>query len=223
MVALACASSGSPLPRGAPPLAPGSTPEPVRFEVIVPGMRLDVRQRLVRLLTDSLFHVNPADGGSVTAYNLDRLVKVRVDLTPVSKDSVRVGLTGETYLGDSTRRDSISGLPERWRLITSTDGGTTVLRHLARAVLVMRERPDDPDDKPGRDPDTGAQGSTSDPRVTAMLAGRLVGQTVDVCRSPSVPFGWLILYWYFDPSRCTGLRDTRYRDEPNVMRIEREW
>src|SRR5215469_457670 len=54
----ACASGGSPL--RAPPLAPGSTPEPVRYEVVVPGGRLDVRERLLRELSDSLFHVNPS-------------------------------------------------------------------------------------------------------------------------------------------------------------------
>ena len=125
-VAVACAS-GAPLPRGAPPLAPGSTPEPVRYEVIVPGTRPEVRERLVRLLSDSLYHVNPTVVGYISGYNLARLVKVHVDLSPVGKDSIRVGLTGDTYGGDTTRHDTISGLPERWRLITATDGGTGAL------------------------------------------------------------------------------------------------
>ncbi len=219
-----CASGGSPL--RAPPLAPGSTPEPVRYEVVVSGGRPDVRERLIRELSDSLFHVTPSEAGPIMAYNLARLVKVHVDLKGVGKDSTRVGLTGELYVGDSTRRDSISGLPERWRLITATDSRSLVLRDLARAARANRgdlpfaEPTGEADASPA---DRGVGGSTADPRVVAVLAGTPVGQAVDVCRSASVPRGWLILYWSLDRTRCTHLSDSRYPDEPNVMRIEREW
>jgi hypothetical protein len=222
--ALGCASGGAPL--RAPPLAPGSTPEPVRYEVVVPGGRVDVRERLMRELADSLFHVNPSEAGSITAYNLARLVKVHVDLNATGKDSTRVGLTGELYVGDSTRHDSISGLPERWRLITATDSRSLVLRDLARAARSNRgdgqtiEPTGEADASPA---DRGAEGSTADPRVVAVLAGTPVGHAVDVCRSASVPTGWLILYWYVDRTRCGHLPDSRYSGEPNVMRIEREW
>jgi hypothetical protein len=222
--AVACAS-GAPLPRGAPPLAPGSTPEPVRYEVIVPGTRPEVRERLVRLLSDSLYHVNPTVVGYIAGYNLARLVKVRVDLSPVGKDSIRVGLTGETYAGDTTRRDTVSGLPERWRLITATDGGTAALRDLARAVRSSRSLVG-VGEEAGEAPVEATHpplGTTGDPAVAAFLATTPVGRAREVCRSSFVPTGWLILYWFLDRSRCTDLPDTRYPDEPNVMRIEREW
>jgi hypothetical protein len=221
---LGCGRGGSPL--RAPPLAPGSTPEPVRYEVVVPGGRLDVRERLVRELSDSLFHVTPSEAGPVTAYNLARLVKVHVDLKGIGKDSTRVGLTGELYVGDTTRRDSISGLPERWRLITATDSRSLVLRDLARAARANRgdvqfaERTGEADGGPA---ERGVEGSTADPRVVAVLASTPVGHAVDVCRSASVPPGWLVLYWSLDRTRCAHLSDSRYPDEPNVMRIEREW
>jgi hypothetical protein len=180
----------------------------------------------MRELYDSLFHVNGSDPGSITAYNLARLVKVHVDLNATGKDSTRIGLTGELYVGDTTRRDSISGLPERWRLITATDARSTVLRDLARAARANHG------DGPSADPsgeadagpaDRGPEGSTGDPRVAAMLASTPVGRAIDVCRSSSIPTGWLILYWYLDRARCAHLPDSRYQDEPNVMRIEREW
>ena len=228
--ALACATGGAPLPRGAPPLAPGSTPEPVRYEVIVPGTRLDVRARLTQLLSDSLFHVSASDAASLAAYSLARLVKVHVDLTASGKDSIRVGLTGETYMGDTARRDSISGLPERWRLLTATDAGGLVLRNLARSLHLIRApaRLGDTTESTGEvlapaAPVPPPAGSTGDPQVEAILARTPVGRGLDVCRSPSVPVGWLILYWYTDRSKCTKLPDDQYPAEPNVMRIEREW
>lgn len=226
-IALACASR-SPLPRGAPPLAPGSTPEPVRYEVVVPGARAEVHHRLVELLDDSLFHVSRADPGSISAYNLYRLVKVYVDLTRAGRDSVRVGLTGETYAGDTARRDSISGLPERWRLITATDGARLVLRDLARAVWVIRPEIGVSDAGDGPVASVASVASLSaeprpDPQMVAMLAATPVGRSVEVCRTAAVPPNWLILYWSVDSSRCRDLPDTRYPGEPNVMRIEREW
>lgn len=224
IAALACASR-SPLPRGAPPLAPASTPEPVRYEVTVPGERGEVQARLVRLLADSLFHVHPVGPASISAYNLARLVKVHVDLMPVGRDSVRVDLTGETYLGDTTRRDSISGLPERWRLITATDGASLVLRDLARSVWAMR--PELRMAAEGEAPAPASLGLTDhreeDAQIAAVLAATPIGRAVEVCRRTAAPPGWLILYWYVDHSRCADLPDTRYPGEPNAMRIEREW
>jgi hypothetical protein len=221
---LACATGGSPLPRGAPPLAAGSTPEPVRYEVVVPGARPEVQVRVARLLADSLFHVNPLDVGVVSAVSLARFVKVRVDFTPQGKDSVRVGLTGETYLGDTARRDSVSGLPERWRLLTATDASSLILRGLARSLRLNRFEgaPADSGESGSSDMDRSREGSIGDPRVAAVLAATPVGRDVDVCRSGSVPIGWLVLYWYVDRSRCT-IPEPRYPAEPNMMRIEREW
>jgi hypothetical protein len=226
-VFLACATGGGVHPGGGPRLADGSTPEPVRYEVVIPGPRAAVRARMVHLLSDSLFHVNGSEPGVLTAYNLARLVKVRVEISPAGKDSVRVGVSGETYVGDTARRDSISGLPERWRLITATDGGTALLRGLARSVRVNRGDVRYATDgaQPEKSPPAGAgpMGSTTDPEVLEVLGHTPVGRSVDVCRSASVPVGWLILYWSVDRSRCPSLPDDRYSGEPNVMRIEREW
>jgi hypothetical protein len=229
---LACATgNGSAIPRGSPRLAPGSTPEPLRYEVVVPGRRPVVRSRVARLLTDSAFHVTSADLGAVTAYSLARLTKIHVEVVPAGKDSMRVALTGETYIGDTTRRDSISGLPERWRLITASDPTAQVLRGLARALRVSRgERQAAPP------PDSGSSGNTTpgspapgwtrpvtDPGVVALLATTPVGRSADVCRDVQVPPGWLVLFWYRDPARCAGLPGREYTGEPNLMRIEREW
>jgi hypothetical protein len=224
--ALACATGGSPAPRGAPPLAAGSTPEPVRYEVVLPGRRAEVRARLVRLLSDSLFHVDPSEPGDLSAYNLAHLVKVRVDLTAQGKDSVRVGLTGETYLGDTARRDSISGLPERWRLLTATDANALVLRGLARSLRLNRADGRALDVAGSVDGDSAnrlGSAPSRDGYGVAVLANTPVGRAIDLCRSASVPVGWLILYWYVDRSQCTHLPDSRYPGEPNMMRIEREW
>jgi hypothetical protein len=228
VVGLACATGGgSPLPRGASRLAVGSTPEPVRYEVVVAGPAARVRVRLVRVLSDSLFHVNQADPGALTAYNLARLLKVRVEVSRVGKDSVRIGLTGETYAGDTARRDSVSGLPEQWRLITATDGGAALLRGLARSLRLNRGDFRTALETNGSDqtssPVPVPAGSTADPEVLAVLARTPVGRAVEVCRSASVPSGWLILYWFEDRSRCTRLPDERYPGEPNAMRIERQW
>jgi hypothetical protein len=235
----ACASSvGTPLPRGAPRLAAGSTPEPVRYEVVLPGLRSIVRDRVARLLADSLFEVSLVDPSAITGYSLARLVKIRVDFTQVGRDSMRAALTGETYLGDTTRRDSISGLPERWRLLTASDPQANLLRGFARTLhargeaevrlesaLAENERPQVLDTAPGpafssKEPVTG---STTDPEVVQLLAGTPVHRSVDVCRSAVIPNGWLVLYWRLDPSRCTGFLASGYRGEPNVMRLEREW
>ncbi len=237
---LACATgNGSAIPRGSPRLAPGSTPEPLRYEVVVPGRRPVVRGRVARLLTDSMFHVTSADLGAVTAYSLARLTKIRVDLVPAGKDSMRVALTGETYIGDTTRRDSISGLPERWRLITASDPTALVLRGLARALRLSRgeRQAAGSSDSPGSTAGTSTAGTPSsgaapgpggtrpgtDPGVDALLATTPVGRSADVCRDVQVPPGWLVLFWYRDPARCAGLADQEYAGEPNLMRIEREW
>jgi hypothetical protein len=223
-LAAACATGGAPAPRGAPPLAPGSTPEPVRYEVVVPGPRGAVRARVARLLSDSMFHVSPSVVGPISGYNLARLVKVRIDLTAQGKDSVRVGLTGEMYVGDTARRDSISGLPERWRLMTAADPSALTLRGLARSVLLTRFEPPPDGAADSAQPRTGrGTGSPTDPEVAAMLASTPVGRALDVCRSAAIPVGWLVLYWRLDRSRCADSPDGRYPGEPNVMRIEREW
>lgn len=236
--AAGCATgNGSEIPRGSPRLAEGSTPEPIRFEVVVPGQRPAVRARVARLLTDSMFHVTSADPGAVTAYNLARLTKIRVEVAPAGKDSMRVALTGETYIGDTARRDSISGLPERWRLISAGDPSALLLRGLARALRVARgERsvaeasPDVSGGGPGS-PVAVPAGKTADgwqrpalnPAVATVLAATPVGHAIDVCRDVPVAAGWLVLFWYRDPARCTELTDQRYAGELNVMRVEREW
>ena len=230
---LACATgNGSAIPRGSPRLAPGSTPEPLRYEVVVAGRRPVVRSRVARLLTDSMYHVTSADLGAVTAYSLARLTKIRVEVVPAGKDSMRVALTGETYIGDTTRRDSISGLPERWRLITASDPTALVLRGLARALRVSRgERQVSPPSDSGSiagnttagAPAPGWTRPVTDPGVVALLATTPVGRSADVCRDVQVPPGWLVLFWYRDPARCAGLAGQEYAGEPNVMRIEREW
>jgi hypothetical protein len=233
---LACATgNGSPIPRGSPRLAPGSTPEPLRYEVVVPGRRPLVRDRVALLLTDSMFHVTSADLWAVTAYSLERLTKIRIEIVPAGKDSMRVALTGETYIGDTTRRDSISGLPERWRLITASDPTALVLRGLARALRVWRaERPAIGSSEsagntaggtpsPGGAPGAGGSRDATDPGIVALLATTPVGRSADVCRDVRVPPGWLVLFWYRDPERCSGLADQEYAGEPNLMRIEREW
>jgi hypothetical protein len=233
----ACATgNGSEIPRGSPRLAEGSTPEPIRFEVVVAGHRPAVRARVARLLSDSMFHVTSADPGAVTAYNLARLTKIRVEVAPAGKDSMRVALTGETYIGDTARRDSISGLPERWRLISASDPSALLLRGLARALRVARgERPaiessDGTGVGPGSpaavavgNPADGWQRPPLNPAVAAVLAATPVGRAIDVCRNVPVATGWLVLFWYRDPARCTELTDQRYAGEPNVMRVEREW
>jgi hypothetical protein len=230
--AAACATgNGSAIPRGSPRLADGSTPEPVRFEVVVPGRRPMVRSRVARLLNDSLFHVTSADPGVVTGYNLARLTKIRVEVVPSGKDSMRVAVTGETYIGDTARRDSISGLPERWRLITAADPNAVLLRGLARALRVPHG------DRAAATASSSASGSALsgndlaggparpvlDPAVGAILATTPVGRAADVCRNTPVPPGWLVLFWYRDPARCAELADQRYPGEPNMMRLEREW
>ena len=251
---VACATGGSSsIPRGAPRLAEGSTPEPVRYEVVVAGPRSVVRLRVARVLNDSLFHLNGGDAASVTAYNLARLTKVRVEVVPAGKDSMRVALTGETYMGDTTRLDSISGLPERWRLISAGDPEATLLRGLARALRARAVRPPElggppvaPSGGSATAPAGGAPGSVGaalppttaapgagsvapplrtsvDSTPGAVLAATPVGRAVNVCRTTIVPPGWLILYWYIDTRRCTALPDQRYRGEPNAMRLEREW
>jgi hypothetical protein len=221
---LACATgNGSAIPRGSPRLAPGSTPEPLRYEVVVAGRRPVVRTRVARLLTDSLFYVASADPGTVTAYSLSRLAKIRVDVVPAGKDSTRVALTGETYIGDTTRRDSISGLPERWRLITANDPTAQVLRGLARAIRMSRgERQVVASEPEGGGPPPGSA-RPPDPATDALLATTPVGRSADVCRDVQVPAGWLVLFWYRDAARCAGLAGQQYGDEPNMMRIEREW
>lgn len=226
--AAACATGGgSAIPRGAPRLAEGSTPEPVRFEVVVAGPRGVARIRVTRVLNDSLFHVNGGDAATLSAYNLARLTKVRVEVVPAGKDSMRVALTGETYIGDTTRLDSISGLPERWRLITASDPAAALLRGLARALRPTRAPRLT---EPGGGPAPASSGGSSAPVRTAVdstpvaaLAATPVGRAVNVCRTTAVPPGWLILYWYTDAKRCTALADERYRGEPNAMRLEREW
>jgi hypothetical protein len=221
----ACASgNGSAIPRGSPRLAPGSTPEPLRYEVVVAGRRPVVRTRVARLLTDSLFYVTSADLGAVTAYSLNRLAKIRVEVVPAGKDSMRLALTGETYIGDTTRRDSISGLPERWRLITANDPTAQVLRGLARAIRMSRgERPVSGSEADGATPPPGEAQPPGDPAIVALLATTPVGRSADVCRDVQVPAGWLVLFWYRDRARCTGPAYQAFRDEPNMMRIEREW
>jgi hypothetical protein len=149
-----------------------------------------------------------------------------VDLTAQGKDSVRVGLTGETYLGDTARRDSISGLPERWRLLTATDANALVLRGLARSLRLNRGEGRGLEAAGSADADSAnpsGGGPTSDRYGVAVLANTPVGRAIDLCRSVAVPVGWLVLYWYVDHSQCTHLPDSRYPGEPNMMRIEREW
>jgi hypothetical protein len=160
--------------------------------------------------------VSAQDSSTLLAYNLGRLIKVRAEMVRRGKDSTRVSLTGETYLGDTTRRDSISGLPEQWRLITPYDPGAALLRGIARALHQSRV-------------ETSVASHGTAPTVLLAvdgspgLAATPVGRAVDVCRSSTVPPGWLVLYWYVDPNRCQELSDERYPGEPNVMRIEREW
>ena len=224
----ACATGGgSGLPRGGSRLAAGSTPEPVRYEVVVVGSRARVLDWVARVLSDSLFHVAAADSSTLLAYNLARLVKVRAEMLRSGSDSTQVSLTGETYLGDTTRRDSVSGLPERWRLITPSDpSAAALLRGLARAMRQARFETG----VGGRGSGGGGGSGGGEPPVSrvdsttiaAMLATP-VGRALDVCRSTAVPAGWLVLYWYTAPTRCQGLADERYAGEPNVMRIEREW
>ncbi len=257
LAAVACATgggggaAGSPGPHAIPRLAAGSTPEPARYEIVVPGGRAAVRARIAHVLADSAFDVSPSEQGAVTGYSLARLLKVRLETAPVGRDSTRVAVTGELYVGDTARRDSISGLPERWRLITPADGGSIVLRDLARSFRALRvdgrgpARGADGRRAPGagtgtstgsappRDGSSGVggeramraptPGTPADPAIAALLAATSVGRSVEVCRSPWVPNGWLVLFWRVDPSRCQGLPDTHFAGEPNVMRIEREW
>jgi hypothetical protein len=191
---------------------------------VVAGRRPVVRDRVARLLTDSLFYVASADPGAVTAYSLERLAKIRVELVPAGKDSMRVALTGETYIGDTTRRDSISGLPERWRLITASDPNAQVLRGLARALRIWRgERTVPGTESDGGAPAPGWARPPADPTTVALLATTPVGRSSDVCRDVQVPAGWLVLFWYRDTSRCKGVAGQLYEGEPNMMRIEREW
>ena len=61
------------LPQRLGPTAVGlSTPEPVRYEVVVVGSRSQALDRVARVLADSLFHVIAADSGTLLAYNLAR-------------------------------------------------------------------------------------------------------------------------------------------------------
>jgi hypothetical protein len=171
-----------------------------------------------------MYLVTSADLGAVTAYSLARLTKIRVEVVPAGKDSMRVALTGETYMGDTTRRDSISGLPERWRLITASDPTALVLRGLARALRVSRSEHQvagSPDSASTQAP--GWTRPVTDPGVVALLATTPVGRSADVCRDVQVPRGWLVLFWYRDPARCPALAGQEYAGEPNLMRIEREW
>jgi hypothetical protein len=186
-----------------------------------------------------MFHVTSAELWAVTAYSLERLTKIRVEIVPAGKDSMRVALTGEIYIGDTARRDSISGLPERWRLITASDPTALVIRGLARALRVSRgERQAAESSEPAGSTagattadarSTGSiqgeeeTGPATDPGVVALLATTPVGRSADVCRDVQVPQGWLVLFWYRDPARCAGLADQEYPGEPNLMRIEREW
>jgi hypothetical protein len=185
-----------------------------------------VWDRVEIVLSDSLFHVSAPDSSTLFAYNLARLIKVRAEMVRRGKDSTRVSLTGETYLGDTTRRDSISGLPEQWRLITPADPGSALLRGISRALHQSHADASVATHGVGmtvRLALDGSPGSSNYSATTASLAATPVGRALEVCRSPAVPPGWLILYWYSDPTRCQELADERYPGEPNVMRIEREW
>ena len=63
-----------------------------------------------------------------------------------------------------------------------------------------------------------------DPGVVALLATTPVGRSADVCRDVQVPPGWLVLFWYGDPARCTGLPGQEYAERAERdVRIEREW
>ncbi len=206
---------GGPLP-GPSYVAPGSTPEPVHVEGRVAVKQAAVRDRVARVLVDSAFHLTGVERSALSAYSLTRLTKVRVDVLPSggggahARDSSVVVVTGEMYVGDATRRDSISALPERWRLITASDGAAQVLRTVVRSLEVL------PADAAAPLAPTVVR--RPDAKDSALLAATPVGRTVDLCTPTALPAGWLVLYWYTDHSRCRGLTH-----EPNVMRVEREW
>jgi hypothetical protein len=176
-----------------------------------------VRDRVARALADSSFHLSAVEHSAVSGYSLARLTKVHVAIIPVPhvRDSSVVLITGETYVGDLSRRDSISALPERWRLITASDASAGVLRALARTIAA------EPPGQPGLEPAPSVR--HPDAREQARLTATSVGRTVDLCTPVALPAGWLVLYWHSDPSRCPPGLGRAFANEPNVMRVEREF
>ncbi len=214
--ALACGSAHLP---GTSYVAPGSTPEPLRVETVALGDQAAVRDRALRVLSDSLFHPSGIERSAVAGFSLRRFIKVRIDVLPngpngEGRETSRVAVSGETYIGDDTRPDSIGALPERWRLVTASDAAATVLRSLARAVQV--------DAGPASDGPPSAL-SRPDSATAALLAGTPVGRTVVVCTPTVVPAGWIALYWFADRTRCPPGPARAFPGEPNAMRVEREW
>lgn len=215
---LAAACGGAQLP-GTSYVAPGSTPEPLRIELSASGDQTAVRNRATQVLADSEFHLTGVEPSAVTGYSLGRLLKVRIDVlrgAPAPDDrpsSSHVVVTGEMYVGDLARRDSIAALPERWRLLTASDGGAIELRDLGRAIQLVSDRAGDrPIEAPAMDSATAQR-----------FAATPVGRTVDVCTPSAIPAGWLVLAWVTDRSRCPAAAGKAFAGEPNVMRVEREW
>jgi len=198
-------------------VAPGSTPEPARAQAEIKGDQIPVRDRIARALVDSSFHLTGLDRSAVSGYSLARLTKVHVAIIPVARvpDSSLVVITGETYVGDPSRRDSISALPERWRLITASDPSAAILRTLARTITAA------PSGLPALEPAPSVR--RPDAMEQARLAATPVGRTVDLCTPVALPAGWLVLYWHTDPSRCPPSPGRAFANEPNVMRVEREF
>jgi hypothetical protein len=214
--ALACGSAHLPETSY---VAPGSTPEPLRVEAVALGDQAAVRDRALHVLSDSLFHPSGIERSAVAGYSLRRFIKARIDVLPngrngEGRETSRVVVSGETYIGDDTRPDSIGALPERWRLVTASDAAATVLRSLARAVQV--DAPSASDASPPALP-------RPDSATAALLTATPVGRTVVLCTPTVIPPGWLALYWFTDQTRCPPGPARAFPGEPNAMRVEREW
>jgi hypothetical protein len=210
-------------------VASGSTPEPLRIDLAVPATQAVVRERAIRVLTDSQFRISRLDTAAVRGYSLRRLVMVHIDLLPPtapgqrpkqsSIGTSRLVVSGESYLGDESRRDSISALPERWRLVTPSDAGAITLRSIARAIQLEIPAP-----SAGYRDDTVRVGLPVDSTTAVRLLPLPVGRTADLClSSTALPSGWIALYWFADQTRCPPGAQDSFPGEPNMVRVEHEW
>jgi hypothetical protein len=217
-------------------VAPGSTPEPLRIEIALPNHQPIVRARALRVLTDSQFQVSRVESSAIAGYSLRRLIEVHIEVLPdapaakgrphrgVARSVSRLAVSGERYVGDATRRDSIAALPERWRLISASDPGAATLHNIARAIQIGVLPASEFD---GADAERGmpelAEMPGPDSATLERLAGIPVGRTVDLCSPAILPAGWLPVYWFTDRSRCASGRGHAFPGEPNMLRVEREW
>src|ERR1700691_1693264 len=70
-------------------VASGSTPEPLRIDLAVPATQAVVRERAIRVLTDSEFRISRLDTAAVRGYSLRRLIIVHIDLLPPTSPGQR--------------------------------------------------------------------------------------------------------------------------------------